>query len=121
MEDEQAQQTVLLHGAAWQIEGIADEIEECRASVWEQRQWHCQHALVGPPGHITQYIGQEYDPQSQSLVSDAWEHDHCEICSWELHETEDPEHGIGFTDGRDWLCTECYTKLVAPAATLPAA
>jgi hypothetical protein len=23
---------------------------------------------------------------------------------------DDPEHATGYTNGRDWLCTECYQK-----------
>ncbi len=121
MEDSQSQQTVLLHGELWHIADIVDEVEECRALTWVQQQWHSQSALVEPGGVITQHIGQAYDPQTATLVTDAWEHDHCRVCWWKLHETDDPEHGIGYTDGQDWLCTECYTKLVAPEAAPPTA
>jgi len=43
------------------------------------------------------------------LVKDGWKKDLCAICRWELFEAED-DHGTGFTNGRDWLCTECYEK-----------
>jgi hypothetical protein len=39
--------------------------------------------------------------------------DNCLICRWELHESEDlPEHSVAFTNGRDWICMECYEKFL---------
>jgi len=44
-------------------------------------------------------------------VKAGWKKDHCFICRWELFESkDDSDHGSGYTNGHDWLCTECYTK-----------
>ncbi len=59
------------------------------------------------------YVGQKFDPQYIDLVDDGWTHDHCEICYKDLYEIEDPEHGEGYTNGQDWICSECYLKYVA--------
>jgi ATP-dependent Clp protease ATP-binding subunit ClpA len=47
------------------------------------------------------------------LVKGGWKKDHCTICRWELFESDDASHGIGFTNGKDWLCAECYKKFIA--------
>ena len=34
--------------------------------------------------------------------------DLCVICYWTLHESSDPEHGIGYVSEGDWVCSECH-------------
>jgi len=48
-----------------------------------------------------------------ALVQGGWKKDHCAICYWELFESDDASHGIGFTNGKDWVCTECHQKFIA--------
>ena len=51
------------------------------------------------------------DAPNFELVKAGWKKDHCAICRWELIETStDAAHSEGYTNGRDWLCTECYEK-----------
>lgn len=119
-QDAEGQPVVLIHGDYWRVAHIADQVKECTSVSWEQRQWHSEPALVQPSGTITQYTGQSHDPSKSTLVQDAWDHDHCEICWWNLYQTDDAEHGIGYTDGRNWVCTECYTQFLAPGTTMPA-
>ncbi len=39
---------------------------------------------------------------------------YCNLCRWELFASKDaPDHATGYTNGRDWLCTECYDKFIA--------
>ena len=53
------------------------------------------------------------DTANYELVKAGWKRDHCSICRWELFESkEDAAHGTGYTNGRDWLCTECYEKFL---------
>src|SRR5437764_9241429 len=35
------------------------------------------------------------------LVKGGWKKDRCAICRWELFESDDASHGIGFTNGKD--------------------
>jgi Clp amino terminal domain, pathogenicity island component len=45
------------------------------------------------------------------LEKSGWKIDHCVVCNWELFEAADrPEHGNGYTNGRDWICTECFER-----------
>jgi hypothetical protein len=60
------------------------------------------------------YSGQVYDPEKFELVKGGWREDHCAICWWKLCESDSAEHSEGYTNGQDWLCTECYERFVSP-------
>jgi len=48
-----------------------------------------------------------------TLLQGGWTKDRCRICRWELFESKDqPEHGTGYTNGRDWVCNECNEKFL---------
>ena len=49
------------------------------------------------------------DQANFELVKAGWKKDHCAICAWDLFESED-HHGIGYTNGQQWICVECYEK-----------
>jgi hypothetical protein len=56
-----------------------------------------------------------FDPSLASspefeIVKNGWKRDFCLVCRWELSDTQDAEHSFGYTNGRDWLCLECYEK-----------
>jgi hypothetical protein len=46
------------------------------------------------------------------LVKGGWKKDQCAICGWDLFESEDVSHGMGFTNGKDWICTECHHRFI---------
>ena len=107
--------TVIIHGDPWKRADIADAVVACRGAEWTRQRWHPRPALVHRSGGgMSLYGGQRYDSAKVDLVPDGWTHDHCEVCWWELFESDDATHGIGYTDGRTWLCTECYERFVSP-------
>jgi uncharacterized protein with PIN domain len=54
------------------------------------------------------------DTKNFNLKRGGWQRDRCAICRWELFEVDDkPEHGIAYTNGREWVCTECYEKFLS--------
>src|SRR6266704_4912505 len=55
----------------------------------------------------------ERSPEEFVLVSCGWKKDYCAICRWELFESEDASHGTGFTNGRDWVCTDCHQRFMS--------
>ena len=58
------------------------------------------------------------DAEQFQLVKNGWNHDLCAVCRWKLKESSDADRGIGYTNGRDWLCTECYEKFFSgPSST----
>ncbi len=116
----QESETVIIHGDEWQLAHIEEEIAFCKQLQWQKKKWCCSDALVyldsnGNQSSSTQYMGRPYNSQNTILVKGGWKHDHCSICWWTLHESDDPDSGIGYVSGNEWLCCECYDKFIAPA------
>ena len=105
--------TVVIHGNPWKWADLAEAVAACRGATWTRQRWQRRPALVHRSGSSSLYMGQRYDPAKIELVPDGWTHDHCEVCWWELFDTADAAHGIGYTDGSGWLCSECYEQFVA--------
>jgi hypothetical protein len=63
-------------------------------------------------GKVSFDLGLASDAANFDLVKGGWKKDHCLICRWELFEShhEPDDHGTGYTNGHDWLCTECWAK-----------
>ena len=105
--------TVIIHGQEWEAEHIAESVKYCRSKKWQKASWKRRPALIAKKGGASSlYIGQTFDPEKFNLVEDGWEHDHCEICWWTLCDSDNPEENTGYTDGKDWVCSECYEKLL---------
>jgi hypothetical protein len=105
--------TVLIHGDAWSIEHIRDDVLWCRTKAgWELRPWRKRAALVDK-NHSSPFVGQQLRVASQRVDPAGWDHDHCSICAWTLHECDDSASNQGYTyDGRTWMCVECFNKFV---------
>lgn len=75
---------VEIHGEQWKLDDIQESVE------WIKKQnWHFK----------------KYDKLN--------DHDHCLICYWTIHSSDNSEDGSGyFYGGSTWLCTECYSKFV---------
>lgn len=104
--------TVLIHGDRWKIRDVADEVRSLIKENWHREVWKPTPALVHKKGgRSTQYRGQKFDPEKIDLVKDGWNHDHCAICWWTLHETEVPDNGIGYhNENNVWICSECFQQ-----------
>lgn len=103
---------VVIHGDEWKRADIQEAVTYCRHQTWHEASWTRRDALVERSGTIREYIGQAYDPTKFKLVRRGWSHDHCEICWWRLCEEEGEQHSVGYTDGRDWICSECYHQFI---------
>lgn len=104
---------VTIHGDKWKSKDVEEPIEWARTQKWEKRKWHPRATLVSK-GKTSDYVGQKYNSEYTKLEEDGWTHDHCEICWWTIHESDNREEGIGYTtDGHRWLCSECYEQFIA--------
>lgn len=105
-------ETVEIHGSPWSVDYVRDAVQLCRAYNWH---WHKADwtprdvAVERKTGRVSFDISLVSDVANFELVKGGWKKDHCFICRWELFESQD-DHGAGYTNGHDWLCTECYTK-----------
>ncbi len=104
---------VEIHGEVWDAGYVSSACRYCRKFRWERRAWVPRDALVqrGTKA-LSLYTGQTYNPDEFDLVRGGWSEDHCAICWWRLHHSDAPEHGVGYTNGQEWLCVECFERLV---------
>jgi hypothetical protein len=105
-------ETVEIHGSRWNVDYVRDAVRMCRAYNWH---WH--KATWKPrdvvfhrkDGTCSFDLTLAEDSANFEVVKGGWKKEHCFICRWELHESDD-EHGTGYTNGRNWLCMECYER-----------
>jgi Clp amino terminal domain, pathogenicity island component len=104
---------VRIHGIPRNAGIIRQLVERCRMYNWhwQKRAWcNVDIAVEKGTGKLSFDLTLGADPEKFDLVKAGWKKDHCIICRWELFETEEAEHGVAYTNGRRWLCTECYTE-----------
>lgn len=105
---------------ATQSEWDPETIQWVRQENWVQATWKSGPALVHKSGSRTSfYWGQKFDAQYIDLVENGWTHDHCAVCYETLFETDDPKHGIGYTNESDWICSACYNNYIGTDAADP--
>jgi hypothetical protein len=103
-----------IHGSRRNADYIRDVVSMIRSYNWH---WHKTgwkpHDLVinRKDGKFSFELGLAADTENFTLVEKGWKKDHCFICRWELFESDD-EHGTGYTNGRNWLCTECCERFL---------
>jgi hypothetical protein len=111
------QDPVEIHGSLWDGNYIRDAVAKYREDswYWHKRSWTPRDVVVyRENGSVSFDLSLAEDQAHFDLAKAGWKKDHCAICTWELFESkDDPEHGIGYTNGREWLCTECYEKFIA--------
>jgi hypothetical protein len=107
-------ETVEIHGSPWNVDYVRDAVRLARSNNWH---WHKAAwkphdvAIERKTGRVSFDLGLAADSENFELARDGWKKDYCFVCHWELFESQnDAEHGTGYTNGHDWLCTECYAK-----------
>jgi hypothetical protein len=107
--------TVEIHGSAWNADYIHERVKACREFNWH---WHKQDykprdlAIHRSDARISFELSLAGNPAEFQLAKNAWTKDHCLICRWEVMASSDPQHSTAYTNGRDWVCTECYEKFL---------
>jgi hypothetical protein len=95
-----------------------DQVEMANDSsrIWEKRAFVAQSGYW-IQGEGSRLLGQlapgEGVPEGAILEPGAWDHEHCALC-WKKIMKKGGDFHEGYTDGKDWLCPECYGKYVAP-------
>jgi hypothetical protein len=81
---------------------------------WERRQWQAQDVVYERNGNRFSFDATlAQDSEKFLLVKGGWKKDYCAVCQWELFETDDVSHGIGYTNGAVWVCEDCYHRFIA--------
>jgi len=107
--------TVEIRGSPWHASYVRSAVDRCREYSWHWHKcsWHPRDIVIDlKSGAFSFVLNLAEDSTNFRLVRGGWTKDHCAVCRWEVFESEDPEHGAGYTNGRDWLCTECYEKFL---------
>jgi hypothetical protein len=105
---------VEIHGSLWNVDYVRDCVSRCRAYNWHWRKtaWKPRDVVIEKKsGRCSFDVSLATDSQNFELVPAGWKKDHCFICRRELFESQqDARHGSAYTNGREWLCDECYEK-----------
>lgn len=104
--------TVEIHGERWNADHIRDCILQLRAWKWYwlKKPWKPRDIVIEKKTGLRSFdLTLASDSANFELVPAGRTKDNCLICRWELFESPD-DHGTGYTNGHDWLCTECYEK-----------
>lgn len=110
---ERYEEAVYIHGEPWNSGYVQSEMEELRKFAWRKRDWKPQDILIeSSTGRIHFDVSQQDDP-ALKLVPGGLSRELCSLCHWELKLGDGPEHATGYTNGREWLCTECYETWIA--------
>lgn len=83
-------EAVVIHGDEWKKADVEEPIAWAKTKFWLKKKWSSDTAH--------------------------WDHDHCQICWWKLHNSDTLENGFGYhnRENDNWLCTECYEHFVHP-------
>ena len=103
-----------IHGIRRKTEHVRDLVSMLRMYdwYWRREKWKPQDIVVShKTGQVSFEVGLKDDAENFAFVSNGWKRDHCLVCRWELFEADD-EHGIGYTNGRIWLCLECCERFI---------
>ena len=107
-------ETIAIHGTHQSLGALLQAATHYRLqnSYWRKRAWTPRDTVVEKKsGKVSLDLSLAEDTANFALVKGGWKKDRCGICYWELFEAkEDAHHGVGYTNGRDWVCTECYER-----------
>ena len=104
--------TIQIHGLQFNRDSILDGVKRCHKYNWHWKRvsWRPLDVVVHrKTGKLSLDLTLAEDQDNFQVVKAGWKKDLCAICAWELFESDD-DHGAGYTNGRQWVCLECYDK-----------
>lgn len=89
------------------------DIIQDRSLVWTKKRFETVEGIWIPiegGGRILRKAekGEEI-PEGAALDKTAWDHEHCMLC-WQTISEHPSYQQEGYTDGKRWLCVDCYNK-----------
>ena len=92
------------------------ELVEDRSRHWRLQTFQVSDALAFRRDGETitrQKKPEESVPRDAKVVPGGWDHAHCALC-WRKISLHPSDQSSGYTDGVEWLCTDCYEKYLIP-------
>jgi len=109
-----------VHGRQIPTAFVTRTAERLRQFAWVRRDWKPMDVVVDNlEGRICFELAVKDDPRYE-FVAGGWTKEPCAICGWELSAEEGPERSEAFTNGRQWLCAECYYRFIVKKSAGPA-
>jgi hypothetical protein len=106
---------VEVHGHTLDADYVRACVADCKRFFWQKRPFAASDMILRREDQRISFDATlAADALNFEFVKAGWKEDACKICYWKLKESDDPERGIGYVNGRDWLCCECYENFVAP-------
>ena len=106
--------TVEIHGTKRNTDYVREVVSMIRRYNWHWHKmvWKPRDIVISRQDNKFSFeMSLSADLVNFMVVKQGWKRDRCFICEWELFESED-EHGIGYTNGRNWLCVECCERFI---------
>jgi hypothetical protein len=107
---------IKIHDFEWNGATIRERVHLLRQSnwYWERRHWKPRDLVVREDGRLSFDVKLARNPKNFDLRRNGWKSDKCFVCEWNRFESEEqPDRGTGYTNGRDWVCAECYEKFLS--------
>lgn len=103
-----------IHGFPMDAAYILEQVRACRNAHWHWRReiWRPRDLAISKDGKVSFDVSLAADTDNFELRKGGWKKDRCTICRWELYESDDPQHAVGYTNGREWVCMECHEKFL---------
>jgi len=102
---------VEIHGEMWDAAYVREQADALRRFYWQLAEW--RPLDVAEQGGKISFDLTLADREAFRRVPRGWATEACAICRWELIASVEEAHSTGYTNGRDWVCVECYQTFLA--------
>jgi hypothetical protein len=106
---------IRIHETKFNIEHLRRIVSTLVKFHWRKSSWKSQKTIVNKATGKLSFdltLLKKF-PEEFEVLQGGVRLGHCAICRWELFQSEDASHAVGFTNGKDWLCVECHDRFVA--------
>ena len=106
---------VYIHGSGWDLSYVNRVAEHLRKFFWQKQRWRPADIVVRRQDGLVSFdLKLAEEPAHFELKQGHWTNDTCAICQWEFSASGAQDRTTGYSNGREWLCSECYEKFMAP-------
>jgi len=101
------ERTVEIHGRTFSFGYILKASRASRDFTWIKREWKPADIVVDKEQGGICFDVSVADGKRFQIQSGGWTKEPCAVCDWQLEAGDE-----GFTNGRRWICAECYHRFI---------